>query len=79
LEELEHIVDDNGLQVDLFLIVEILCLELDLWAGKRRAVKNAEKNARCPCRRVPLVNEQIFVKGQGKKKKKYRLLGPSSS
>ena len=26
LEECEHIIDDNGFQVDLFLVVEILCL-----------------------------------------------------
>lgn len=30
LQELEHVVEDDGLQVNLFLVVEILGLQLDL-------------------------------------------------
>jgi hypothetical protein len=43
LEELEHVLDDDGLKVDLLLIVEVLSLELDLCAVSDKGRKPRRK------------------------------------
>lgn len=42
LEQLEDVVDDDGLEVDLFLIVQVLRLELDLWESQGRVFEMQE-------------------------------------
>lgn len=44
LEQSEDILNDDGLEVDLLLVVEVFGLELDLCVGKKRSVRDPIRN-----------------------------------
>ena len=46
LKKLEDIVDNDGLEVDLLLVVEVLGLELDLRAGESTSGQTAKEPSR---------------------------------
>jgi len=77
LEELEDVVDDDGLKVNLFLIIQVLRLELNLGESQGRVSDRTRSYARCPCRRGPL-RRGVRINADEIKKKNL-LVGPSCS